>query len=335
MQGLGFFGACAAVIVVAGIFLTRFADAIADLTGLGRLLVGSVLLAGATSLPELAVDINVVRLVQPNLAVGDLLGSCLCNLLILAILDLSRYSRGRMFSRISAAHALSAVMTILLAAIAVMAITTRPGGQTPGLGLGVGTLAIGLVYLGGCRLIYLDQKLAGTRCHSADNPAVPLPAHPAMGLRLAIVGFGLAACVILAVSPFLARAADELAEISGLGRTFVGTALLPLSTSLPELVASIASLRMGDHDLAIGNVFGSNAFNIAMLVVLDTVQPGPLLSVASTTHGVTDLSVIVVTAVGVAGLLDQVESRRRLLDPDAWLIFGLVLGAMGPVYVLG
>jgi cation:H+ antiporter len=65
----------AAVIVAAGTALTRFADAIADLTKLGRLLVGSIFLAGATSLPELLVDVNAVRLNLPDVAVGDLMGS--------------------------------------------------------------------------------------------------------------------------------------------------------------------------------------------------------------------------------------------------------------------
>ena len=61
----------AAVIVIAGTYLTRYADAIADLTGLGRLLVGSILLAGATFLPELSVDLSAVRLGEVDMAVGD------------------------------------------------------------------------------------------------------------------------------------------------------------------------------------------------------------------------------------------------------------------------
>ena len=65
---------CATVIIVAGTFLTRFADAIAELTKLGRLVIGSVLLASATSLPELTVDISAIRMGMPDLAVGDLLG---------------------------------------------------------------------------------------------------------------------------------------------------------------------------------------------------------------------------------------------------------------------
>ena len=137
------FVASAGVIVVAGVFLTRYADAIADLTGLGRLLVGSILLAGATSLPELSVDVNAILLGQPNLAVGDLLGSCLCNLLILAVLDMSHYSRGRLLSPLAAAHALSGIMTVALASVVLIALLTRPSvslGIARGVGLGPASL---------------------------------------------------------------------------------------------------------------------------------------------------------------------------------------------------
>jgi cation:H+ antiporter len=325
------FTLAAAVIIVAGSFLTKFADAIADLTGWGRLLVGSILLAGATSLPELAVDTNAILLGQPNLAAGDLLGSCLCNLLILATLDLSHFSRGRMLSPLASAHALSGMMTIVLCSLAVLAILTRPGIQLPG-GLDLGSLAILAVYLGGSRLVYFDQRMAARPDTPGPDQAVLMPAHPRMGLATAVAGFIAAGAVILLAAPSLAHAADELAERSGLGRTFVGTTLVALSTSLPELVASLAALRLGAYDLAIGNVFGSNSFNIAMLAVLDAIQPGPLLSLIASVNAITGVAVILSTAVAVTGQLYRVESRVHFIEPDAFLLVALVLGAMGLVY---
>jgi cation:H+ antiporter len=324
----------AATIAVAGVFLTKFADAIADITGWGRLLVGSILLAGATSLPELAVDINAVRIGQPDLAVGDLLGSCLCNLLILAILDMSHYARGRIFSAFASAHALSGMMSISLCSVAVLAILTRPGTQLP-IGLGIGTLAILAVYAGGIRLIFYDQRMAARPDTPGPDQAVLMPAHPATSLLKAIAGFAVAGLVILLAGPFLAHAADELADRSGLGRTFVGTTLVALSTSLPELVASIAALRLGAYDLAIGNVFGSNSFNVALLAVLDVVQPGPLLSLIAPVNAITGVAVVLVTAVAVTGQLYRVESRVHFVEPDAFLVVTLVLGAMGLVYYFG
>ena len=119
----------AGVIVGAGAALSRYADVIAERTGLGRLVVGSVLLASITSLPELSVDIACVRQGDPDLGVGDLLGSCLMNLLILAVLDLSAKSRGKMFSSAASGHALGGIVSIVLASIVAIALiaerTTR------------------------------------------------------------------------------------------------------------------------------------------------------------------------------------------------------------------
>jgi cation:H+ antiporter len=331
---LAVFLLCAAIIAGAGTWLTRFADAIADLTGWGRLLVGSVLLAGATSIPELAVDYGAIRIGQPNLAVGDLLGSCLCNLLILAVLDMSHYARGRLISPFASAHALSAIMTIMLCAVAVLGILTRSRVQLP-IGLGAGTAAIVVVYFAGSRLIFHDQHLAARPDTPGPDQAVLMPATPALSLPKAVAGFVASGLVILVAAPFLAHAADDLAVRSGLGRTFVGTTLVAFSTSLPELVASLAALRLGAYDLAIGNVFGSNSFNVALLAVLDIFQPGSLLVAIGPAHAITGVAVILVTAVAIAGQLYRVESRVHFVEPDAFLVLALVVGALGLVYYFG
>lgn len=323
----------AAVIVVAGVFLAKYGDAIADLTGLGRLLVGSVLIAGATSLPELTVDLNAIRLGMPDLAVGDLMGSSLCNLLILAVVDLLHRNRRKLFSRESAAHALSATMSIALTALVALGILLAD--KLPGeyLGLGIGTWAVLIAYLGGVRLVYMDQRVAALGAKDAPQDVMQ-PAAGHLTLRRAALGFVAAAAVIIVAGPFLAEAAGELAELSGLGTTFVGSTMVALSTSLPELVATVAAVRMGAFDLAIGNVFGSNAFNMALFVPLDLAQSGSLFGLAAATHAVTGVWVIVVSSVAVMGQIYNAESRRRIVEPDAMLVGLLVLAAMASLYYL-
>ena len=132
------FAVAAVIIIIAGIFLSRFADEIAERTGFGRLLIGSVLLAGATSLPELSVDISAVRKGMADLALGDLMGSSLFNLLILAILDLSSHSRGKMLSRQAARHALSGNVSAALIAVVALSLLSQPilgSGQVLGISL--------------------------------------------------------------------------------------------------------------------------------------------------------------------------------------------------------
>ena len=80
------------------------------------------------------------------------------------------------------------------------------------------------------------------------------------GLRRAAIGFAVATLAIVVAAPILAVSAKKIAETTGIGTTFVGTSLVAVATSLPELVASLAAMRLGAFDLAVGNLFGSNAF---------------------------------------------------------------------------
>lgn len=327
------FAVCAAIIVVAGTLLTRYADALADLTGFGRLLVGSILLAAATSLPELTVDVSAVRLGLADMAVGDLMGSSLFNLLILAVVDAMHHSRGRMLSRASAAHALSAMVSITLTALAAAGILLGQRQEHWTFWhVDATSLAILVAYALGVRLVYCDQRIA-----AAVNPSqdVLMPAGSKLTLGRASVGFASAALAILIAGPFMAEAAGEIAEKSGLGGTFVGTTLVALSTSLPEFVATLSAVRLGAFDLAVGNVFGSNAFNMVLLIPLDLAhREGSLMAAVSPNHALTCLMSIVVTCVAVAGQLYQAERRTKLIEPDAILMIVLIGGAVGLLYVL-
>lgn len=320
---------CAAVIVVAGTVLTRCADTIAEVTKLGRLLVGSVLLAGATSLPELTVDISAIRLGAPDLAIGDLLGSSLANLLILAVLDLTQHSKGHMLSRRAAGHALSGSMSVALTALVGLSLLTGPMiGNLTLLGISPGLLLVAAAYIGGVRIVYHDQRVAAAEAAVSTD----VSHEPPKSLSKAVVGFVAAAVAILVVGPFMAHAAEQFAQATGLGRTFVGTTLVALSTSLPEFVASLAAIRMKAFDLAIGNVFGSNSFNMLLMVPLDIVHPGALMASVAAGHGITCLASILATQTAIMGQLYNVEGRWRFIDPDAWLVIAIVVGGLALVY---
>jgi cation:H+ antiporter len=330
------FTICAAVIIVAGTYLTRFADAIADITKLGRLVIGSVLLAGATSLPELTVDISAIRMGLADLAVGDLLGSSLMNLLILAVLDLATRSRGTMLSKQAAAHALSGLVAASLTAVVGLGLLTAKGfAPYTFLGISPAIWVIAVTYFLGVRLVYLDQRMSlRTAAEQGHEPEMPT-----MSLAAAVSGFGVCALVIVIAGPYLAESAGVIAEQTGLGKTFVGTTLVALSTSLPELVSMIAALRMGATDLAIGNVFGSNAFNMILLVPLDALYRNPehsgsLLAAVAPGHIVTCMAVILATQVAVMGQLYKVETRIRFIEPDAWLVIAIVLAALAMIYYI-
>ncbi|MCA9101217.1 MAG: hypothetical protein KDA63_08710, partial [Planctomycetales bacterium] len=302
-----------------------------ELTGMGRSLAGLVLLALATSLPELATDCNAALIGAIDLAAGDLLGSCLFNLLILGILDMMFRSRGRMLSPQTAAHALGAITSILITSIALLFILWRVDVSV--WGIGVGSFVVAACYLFCLRWVYADHRFG---ISDLMAPAVEAPGVEQYTLKRATLGYLATTAVIFAAAPLLARTAEHLSEVSGLGGTFIGTTLLALTTSLPELVTTYSALRMGSFDLAVGNIFGSNCFNMAILFGVDTFyRDGPLLAEISPIHAVTAVAVIIVTAVATMGLLYRAEKRYWLIEPDAALVIVLVIGALGLVYRLG
>lgn len=316
----------AGLIVVAGMYLARFADQLGIITGLGSSMAGLILLATATSLPELAIGCNAALIPAPDLAVGDLLGSSLFNLLILATIDLLDRNSGRMFSRIAAAHALSAIASILLTALVLLFLIVEV--PWPLSRIGPGSVAVLCAYLAGLRLIYNDQQVGPSEEAMLEREATK---HP-VSWKTAVGGFGAATLVILIVSPLLARTADEMSISTGLGGTFVGTVFVAMATSLPEVSTTYSAVRMGARDMAVGNVFGSNAFNMTALFGVDLFYDGSLLEAASPTHAVTATTVIIVTAVATMGLLYRAERRFWIIEPDAALVILLILGSLALVY---
>jgi len=314
----------AVVIILAGISLTKFADKIAEETGWGRMLVGSLLLAGATSLPELMVDLKAVSMDLPDLAVGDLLGSSLFNLLILATLDFAFPSafRRTAFSPMFLHHSLAAMITVVLTAIVGMAIISRLNYSW--FGINMFSWIVVIVYLYGLRLIHLESNERIDSPTSSGQPVLSV-VRGYRPLILAFIGYIASALVIVAAAPFLVHAADQFANESGLGHTFIGTTLVALATSLPELVATLAAFRMGAPDLALGNIFGSNAFNMLLIVPLDFMYAGNIFSTVKTIHAVTAFGIIAVTSIAVVGQLYRKKDRSRFTEPSSEIIAVMIL----------
>jgi cation:H+ antiporter len=313
----------AAIIVLAGIALARCGDQIAERSGLGRSLVGLVLLASATSLPEFTVAWSSVRIGAIDLTMGDVLGSSLINLLILAVLDLASRQRGQMLSNMAAAHALSATASVLLTSIVLLFLLLDV--EWTLWRVGPGTLAVVIAYLFTIRLVYFDQQYAMQLQPPAEGPA-------SRRWWPYAVGFAAAAGVVLLAGPRLAHTADELAELTGLGRTFFGTVFVAGITSLPEAVTTLEALRLGARDMAVGNVFGSNAFNMIIPAVGDLASGQPILTLAADTHLITAAAVILVTTVAILGLLYRAEKRYWMVEPDAALMVVLIAGALALVF---
>ena len=317
----------AAVIVLAAMQLAKYGDAIAERTKLGGMFVGTLLMAGATSLPELLTGINSLSQGVPNLAAGNLLGSNMFNMFVLAVLDLL-FRQARILRRVAMRHALTAGLATLLIGMAAFFILA---GVDLRIGwIGLDSLLLLAAYVVGVRLIQSGNPATGGEAASeAELEGVP-------SLRHALIGFFVAAGVLVAITPQLVRSSTEIAELTGLGTGFVGTTLVAMVTSLPELATTIAAVRIGAFDLAIGNLFGSNAFNMVALGLTDLFYlPGRFLGVIDPTFALVALLGLILTCLGLIGNLARVERRVLFIEIDALIIFLVYLGGMWFLYTRG
>lgn len=325
----------ATAVVVAGVRLARHGDAIAARTRLGGLWVGAVFLAVATSLPELTTDIAAVRLGAPDLAAGDLFGSSMANMLILALVSLM--PGAELFRRAALDNGLGAALAISLTAIAALLILAQPGATVAG--VGVGSLVLAAVYLAGMRTIFRSSVVARTAVEVEETRGEATGTESAVApssLRGTMVGFALAAVVILVAAPAFAFSAKALAELTGLSASFVGTVLVGFATSLPELTTSIAAVRLRAYDLAVANLFGSNAVNMVMFVPLDLAfGAGPLFAAIDPVHAISALVAIVLMAISLAAIVYRASGRWRAFEPSAALMMLVYLVGLGLVYLRG
>jgi cation:H+ antiporter len=301
--------------------LAQHADAIADSTGLGRLWIGSLLLAGSTSMPEIITDINAALFGVPDIGVGDLFGSTLANMLILALLVIA-YERRQLLQQAALDHALVGVLAIVLTALAGFSIAS--GGLGTLFGIGLDTLSILLIYVIGMRVVFdLTRRAANAPRAATPEDAV----SPRLLVRRALLGFGSATLGLLLLAPALIFSADALALEAGLSNTFVGTFLVGLTTSFPELGAAIAAVRLGAVDLAVGNIFGSNAFNMTVLLLMDFAYRGePLLTEVSRSHVISAGAAVIALAFGVMAILARTHQRAwvaRFIAALIIVIYGL------------
>lgn len=309
-MGHGFLIPLLALVVVGALIflvasrLSRHADAIAEETGLGGLWIGTILLAASTSLPEVLTDVNAALLGAPDIGVGDIFGANLVNMMVLAVLDLVFVQR-RVLNQVMVDHCFSGLLGILLMVVAGIGIVVPEWGRIGHVGLE--TILIAAIYLGGMRLLYRYWD----RRRPRRGPA-PATAPDRARLRGAGVGFGLGTLGLLALTPLLVLTAEAVSLETGVTATFVGTLLVGLTTTLPELAASFSAIRLGAYDLAVGNLFGSVIFNMVVLLFMDIAYPqGPLLAFVSRDHLLTIFLASICLTFGIVAIL----SRRRRARP--------------------
>lgn len=300
------FIALAALIVFGGSRLSKYGDVIAEKTGIGRAWTGLILLASITSLPELFTGVSAVTIAGvPDIAVGDVMGACVFNLMTLALLDpMDRSSP--IFSKIGQTHVMSAGFGILMLGVVSVSILLESAAPSA-VSIGIYTPIIAVAYIVGIRTIYYYEKKFLVKL---VEEAVERLKYTEIPLKRAIILYAANGLLVTVAAVFLPFVAGRLAGQTGLGASFFGTFFVAMVTTLPEFVVSFSAVRIGAYDLAIGNLLGSNMFNIALLAVDDILYAGgPLFSDISSAHATTGLMAMVMTSIVLLSISYRPERK--------------------------
>jgi len=313
-------------IIIAGLKLASFGEALGKRTGIGQGWIGLLFLATITSIPELTTTVTGAAINVPNIAVGNALGSNMFNVAIVAVMDILLLGRGPFLVKVRSYHMISGGFAILLTTLVILGIAVDPGVEI--LGLSPISLIILLTYLFGIFILYRVEKREGL-----TEPAEA----GTMSLVRAVGGFLICAAAIITAGVFLIHASKAISVETGLSASFMGAILVAVVTSLPELSTSIGALKIGAYDMILGNLFGSNMFNILTVFVADVAfRRGAILAclgigkddqliVASLGIGLTAIAII---AIGY-------RSRRRVLGMGvdaALLLTAYLLGTYLIIY---
>lgn len=344
-QGLPLWGngalflAAAAVVWLAGTRVAGYADTVARRTGIGQAVAGLLLLAGITSLPEIAVTLTASVAGNPQLAVNNLLGSVAMQVAILAVAD-----------AVIGKDALTSVIpdpgVLLQIALNVVVLSLVGAAVVAGdygvFGVGVWSSLLLGVYLGSMWLIargvgrgawVVDprnrppRRLRRKREEEQAQEREPLSR---LGLKLAA-----GAAAILAAGLLLSKTGEAIAAQTGLGQSLGGYLLVAISTSLPEVSTVFASVKLGRYVMAVSDIFGTNLFNGGLLFVVDAVyRGGPVLNEVGSFSAFAALLGVVVSAIYLVGLIERRDRTVLRMGYDSFAVLGVYFAGVAVLFSL-
>ena len=340
------FLAAAVAIWVAGIELSNQTDVLSTRLHLGAALGGLILLALATNLPEIAIVASASLSGNVGVAVGNILGGIAIQTVVLVALD-GFGVRGR---RPLTYRAASLVLVLEgLAVVAVLAVVVA-GTQLPAdlmvwrvtpealLIAVVWVVSLLLVQRAGRSLPWHESGEApdnqeDPRGHSQAKAEADAAARGISTARSAAI-FGVAAVVTLVAGVVLEQSGDAAAEHIGLSGVLFGATVLAAATSLPEVSTGLTSVRKGDFQLAISDIFGGNAF-LPVLFLLATLLSGRAVLPQARTSDIYLTAVgVVLTAVYITGLLFRPTRRIARIGIDSFVVLVLYAFAVAGLFAI-
>jgi cation:H+ antiporter len=335
------FGGAAAVVWVAGIRLSDTTDILSSRLGLGEALGGLIMLAIVTNLPEIAITASAALSDELGVAVGNILGGIAIQTVVLVVLD--AFGMG---GRDPLTYRAASLVLVLEGALVIGVLTVAVMGSQlpPSLivwRLGPGGLLIATLWVAG--LMLLNRARAGLPWHEEGNApeGQEQPRGHSKGkkdreakgkgistVRAALV-FGMAALVTLAGGVVLERSGEAIAGNIGMSGVLFGSTFLAGATALPEVSTGLTSVRLGDYQLAVSDIFGGNAFLPVLFLMASLLSGEAVLPQAQATDVYLTGLGILLTAVYVSGLIFR--SRRHISRVGADSLVVLILYALGVV----
>ena len=307
------------LVIVLAARLTRLVDTLAEERNQAKAWIGMLLLATVTSLPEVVTGATAVAIGNTNMAFATIFGSCSLNLTLIVLIN-AVIGGGSILSRATGSHTLTSTFGIILLCLALLGITlVDKFASRPALAQGCELVVAGVIALSYYAFVRLTYHIDHADRVPPEVKASAAPRTSGLGVKITLI-----ATVLVAAAWWLTKTGDVLAnhhiELIGrpLGASFVGAAFLALATSLPEIVTCLAAVKLGQLDLALGNIFGSNMFNILVIPLLKMVSlasgdallmNGEAFNPLSAT--IAGLLPILLTGITVVGL--TYSARRQVL----------------------
>lgn len=327
---------------MAGIRLSNSTDILSKRFGFGEALGGAILLAVATNLPEIAIVVTAAIAHNLGIATGNILGGIAIQTVVLAALD-GWGVRDVPLTYRAASLVLVVEGAIVIALLAIVVDGTRLTASTISFRVTAPVLLIAVVWLIGLWLVNRAQH--GLPWHERGNPPdgqkhpmghrrTMVEQQKAVTTRRAAVEFLVAAALTLGAGVALERVSESISTRVGLSGVLFGATVLAAATSLPELSTGLQSLRLGDFQLAVSDIFGGNAFLPVLFLPATLISGTAVLPQAHNTDVYLTALAILLTIVYMAGLIFRPKRQWLRLGPDSWAVIVLyAFGVFGLVFV--
>ncbi|KLI62922.1 sodium:calcium antiporter [Aurantiacibacter marinus] len=318
----------AAAVWWAGTRLPAYVVALSERTGIGHGLAGMLVLGGITSLPELATGTSAAVIGVPLLSLNDILGSASLNLLLLALADMVIGDRPLTSVIAKPVTLMQGVLGMILFALTAAAIGT--GGGDWGGPVGAWSMAIFVAVI---IALVLSDRAERRPMWQVIHPLEPdlSEVSGAMPMPVSKLATGLAVLtvIVLAGGITLANTGDAIIRETGLGVGVAGFLMVAIATSLPEASAIVGAMRHRRYELAVGEIFGSNMFNLAIIFVVDLAASGPpVLKLAGDFEIAAAMLALVLTGIFVLGLIERRDRVVLRMGQDSITAIGVYIAGV-------